>query len=196
MARLRDNPECVDQEASQIARTYDGLSSAIVPAMSHVPEMRRMSQSRPRVAILREQGVNGHIEMAHAFDHCGFEAIDVHMSDLMSGRQTLESFDVTNFTFSECVDGEGSSATLEVTYDESTGHVQVNHNAHQANCCAEFGLTATGSSAGQVSVVYEDSGMECNCICGFDLSYRLVGLPSGEWSVRVPDGLSGTVTVP
>ena len=103
---------------------------------------------------------------------------------------------MTNFTFSECVDGEGSSATLEVTYDESTGHVQVNHNAHQANCCAEFGLTATGSSAGQISVVYEDSGMECNCICGFDLSYRLVGLPSGEWSVRVPDGLSGTVTVP
>ena len=45
----------------------------------------------PRVAILREQGVNGQIEMAYAFDHCGFEAIDVHMSDLMSGRQTLES---------------------------------------------------------------------------------------------------------
>ncbi len=111
------------------------------------------------------------------------------------GSGSIEAFDVTNFTFSECGEGE-TTATLEVTYDESGGYVQVSHNAHQANCCAEFGLTATGSSAGQISVVYEDSGMECNCICGFDLSYRLVGLPSGEWSVRVPDGLSGTVTIP
>ena len=111
------------------------------------------------------------------------------------GSGSIESFDVTNFTFGECVDGE-TTTTLEVTYDESGGHVQVRHNAHQANCCAEFGLTATGSTAGQISVVYADSGMECNCICGFDLRYRLVGLPSGSWSVRVPDGLSASVTIP
>ena len=111
------------------------------------------------------------------------------------GGGSIASFEVTNFTFSECVDGE-TTTTLGVTYDESGGYVQVSHNAHQANCCAEFGLTATGSSAGQISVVYEDVGMECNCICSFDLRYQLVGLPSGEWSVRVPDGLSGTVTIP
>jgi phosphoribosylformylglycinamidine synthase len=47
---------------------------------------------RPRMAILREQGVNGQLEMAAAFDRAGFEAIDVHMSDLLSGRQSLDSF--------------------------------------------------------------------------------------------------------
>ena len=48
--------------------------------------------ARPRVAILREQGVNGHIEMAAAFDRAGFAAFDVHMTDVISGRTTLEGF--------------------------------------------------------------------------------------------------------
>ncbi len=51
-----------------------------------------MALTRPRVAILREQGVNSHMEMAWAFDAAGFEAVDVHMSDLLAGRQTLASF--------------------------------------------------------------------------------------------------------
>jgi phosphoribosylformylglycinamidine synthase len=46
----------------------------------------------PRIAILREQGVNSHVEMAAAFDRAGFNAIDVHMSDLLSGRQSLDTF--------------------------------------------------------------------------------------------------------
>ncbi len=121
MARLRDNPECVDQEALQITRTHDGLNSAVIPAMSQVPETRRVSQSRPRVAILREQGVNGHIEMAHAFDHCGFEAIDVHMSDLMSGRQTLESFDALaacgGFSYGDVL-GAGSGWARSILFND------------------------------------------------------------------------------
>src|SRR5256885_14893010 len=48
--------------------------------------------ARPRVAILREQGVTGQVEMAAAFDRAGFEALDVHMTDLLSGRRTLEGF--------------------------------------------------------------------------------------------------------
>src|SRR5690606_18187771 len=48
--------------------------------------------ARPRVAILREQGVNGQVEMAAAFDRAGFEAVDVHMSDLAPGRQRLDGF--------------------------------------------------------------------------------------------------------
>ncbi|MEG3194298.1 phosphoribosylformylglycinamidine synthase subunit PurQ, partial [Lysobacter sp. D1-1-M9] len=48
--------------------------------------------ARPKVAILREQGVNGHVEMAAAFDRAGFEAFDVHMSDLIAGRTTLDGF--------------------------------------------------------------------------------------------------------
>jgi hypothetical protein len=50
---------------------------------------------RPKVAILREQGVNGQIEMAAAFDKAGFEAIDVHMSDILTGRLSLSAFSGT-----------------------------------------------------------------------------------------------------
>src|SRR2546421_5376633 len=46
----------------------------------------------PRIAVLREQGVNGQVEMAAAFDRAGFEAVDVHMTDLLAGRQTLAGF--------------------------------------------------------------------------------------------------------
>ena len=49
-------------------------------------------QSRPRVAILREQGVNSHVEMAYAFGEAGFEAFDVHMTDLQAGRADLADF--------------------------------------------------------------------------------------------------------
>ena len=52
----------------------------------------RLSGARPRVAILREQGVNGQLEMAAAFDKAGFEAVDVHMTDVISGRVGLEGF--------------------------------------------------------------------------------------------------------
>jgi len=48
--------------------------------------------ARPRVAILREQGVNSHLETAYAFDRAGFDAYDVHMSDLLAGRATLADF--------------------------------------------------------------------------------------------------------
>ena len=51
-----------------------------------------LSLGRPRVAILREQGVNGHRELAAAFDRAGFEAVDIHMTDLLEGRRTLEPF--------------------------------------------------------------------------------------------------------
>ena len=93
MARLRDHPDCVDQEAQQIVTASDGLAAVQVPNMAHIPVKRRQHSARPKVAILREQGVNGHLEMAYAFDHCGFEAVDVHMSDLISGRQDLSRFE-------------------------------------------------------------------------------------------------------
>ena len=55
---------------------------------------RRTSEKawKPKVAVLREQGVNSHVEMAAAFDRAGFAAIDVHMSDLMAGRYNLNDF--------------------------------------------------------------------------------------------------------
>lgn len=94
MQRLRDNPECADEEKSVIANLDDpGLSPHVSfdPQSSLVAPMLG-SGERPRVAILREQGVNGHVEMAAAFTAAGFAAIDVHMSDIIAGDLGLEDF--------------------------------------------------------------------------------------------------------
>jgi phosphoribosylformylglycinamidine synthase len=92
--RLRDNPECADQElASQLSWDGPGMKPEVtftIDTASHPAP--HFHQARPAVAILREQGVNGHMEMAAAFDQAGFRSVDVHMSDLFSGRQCLEDF--------------------------------------------------------------------------------------------------------
>lgn len=91
---LRDNPECAKQELETILDASDtGLSVnlAFDPANNiSLPFIN--SGVRPSVAILREQGVNGHMEMAAAFDRAGFDSIDVHMTDLICGRLTLDTF--------------------------------------------------------------------------------------------------------
>jgi len=91
---LRDNSECAQQEYDQIARADDpGFS----PKLSFDPQENIAapminSGARPKVMVLREQGVNGHIEMAGAFHKAGFNPIDVHMSDILSGDVTLNGF--------------------------------------------------------------------------------------------------------
>ena len=100
MQRLRDNPQCADEESSSILDTSDpGLSYKLAfdPSTNIVPLAASLStrfslKSKPRVAVLREQGVNGHAEMAFAFMIAGFSAVDVHMSDLLSGRVSLSTF--------------------------------------------------------------------------------------------------------
>ncbi|SFH87175.1 phosphoribosylformylglycinamidine synthase [Pseudomonas guineae] len=92
--RLRDNVDCADQE-------FDGLLEEDNPGLSvklgfdvnqdiSAPYIRK--GVRPQIAVLREQGVNGQVEMAAAFDRAGFNAIDVHMSDILSGRVSLDAF--------------------------------------------------------------------------------------------------------
>ena len=90
MQKLRDNPECAQEEYDRILDAGDpGLSVQL----SFDPRQAvAYAGARPRIAILREQGVNGQVEMAAAFDRAGFDAVDVHMSDLIAGRLTLESF--------------------------------------------------------------------------------------------------------
>jgi len=91
MQSLRDNPDCAGEE-------YEGLTDASDPGMSfhlsydpgNPPSV--VASRRPRMAILREQGINGQVEMAAAFDTAGFESVDVHMTDLLSGRLTLDGF--------------------------------------------------------------------------------------------------------
>src|SRR5690606_7507414 len=94
MQRLRDNPEAADQERAAVSRfeapglqpllTFDPAEDIAAPYVN--------AGARPKVAILREQGVNGQVEMAVAFDRAGFAAVDVHMSDLVAGRATLEDY--------------------------------------------------------------------------------------------------------
>jgi phosphoribosylformylglycinamidine synthase len=89
----RDNPACADSEHAaaglpedpgmHVALTFDPLDNVAAPFLN---------LSKPKVAILREQGVNSHVEMAYAFTQAGFEAYDVHMTDLQSGRAKLADF--------------------------------------------------------------------------------------------------------
>ncbi len=94
MQRLRDDPACADEERRNILDSCDPGLRAVLgfdPADDiAAPFIAR--GAKPRVAILREQGVNGQIEMAAAFAYAGFEAHDVHMSDLAAGRVQLRDF--------------------------------------------------------------------------------------------------------
>jgi phosphoribosylformylglycinamidine synthase len=92
MASLRDNPQCAAEEyAGRLDETNLGLSNAKATfnVQDNISAPMINSGVRPKVAILREQGVNGEVEMAAAFDTAGFTAVDVHMSDLLSGRIDL-----------------------------------------------------------------------------------------------------------
>ena len=94
MQALRDNPECAGEEFERIADSTDpgiqvklGFDPGENPAAPMIA-----SGIRPLMAILREQGVNGQIEMANAFHRAGFDCIDVHMSDIIDGRVVLDGF--------------------------------------------------------------------------------------------------------
>ena len=115
MQALRDEPECAREAFDALlddadpglgasltfpygrAVTGSGSGGAAIGGENAEPpaparRTRARASRRPRVAILREQGVNGHRELAAAFDRAGFEAVDVHMTDLVEGRRSLEHF--------------------------------------------------------------------------------------------------------
>ena len=94
MQRLRDDPECAQEEFDRISDAADpGLSAKLTyDPRADVAAPLVARGARPQIAILREQGVNGHVEMAAAFDRAGFTAIDVHMSDVLGGRVRLDAF--------------------------------------------------------------------------------------------------------
>jgi phosphoribosylformylglycinamidine synthase len=92
ICQQRDNTACADQEHAAAGDVNDpGMHVHLTfdPAEKLAPALLK---SRPRVAVLREQGVNSHVEMAYAFTEAGFEASDVHMTDLQSGRTNLSDF--------------------------------------------------------------------------------------------------------
>jgi len=89
---LRDDPHCAGEEFARIAQADPGLSVQL--SFDHNDDIAAplVELGRPRVAILREQGVNGQVEMAASFNKAGLECVDVHMSDILEGRVTLDGF--------------------------------------------------------------------------------------------------------
>ncbi|MBQ4864356.1 phosphoribosylformylglycinamidine synthase [Pseudoalteromonas sp. MMG013] len=94
MQALRDNPECAKQEFDAKFDAKDpGLNVKLSFDLNEdIAAPYIATGAKPQMAILREQGVNSHIEMAAAFNRAGFAAVDVHMSDILEGRLTLEQF--------------------------------------------------------------------------------------------------------
>ena len=92
ISRLRDDPACADEELALLTERDDlGLTAQVPEALLkplHWPAL--ILGARPRVAVLREQGVNGHLEMAHAFMLAGFQVLDLHMSDLIEAGHVLD----------------------------------------------------------------------------------------------------------
>ncbi|POA32249.1 MULTISPECIES: phosphoribosylformylglycinamidine synthase [unclassified Pseudomonas] len=92
--RLRDNADCAEQEFDVLLEEDNpGLSVKLSYDVNQDVAAPYIKKGiRPQVAVLREQGVNGQVEMAAAFDRAGFNAIDVHMSDILAGRVDLNEF--------------------------------------------------------------------------------------------------------
>jgi phosphoribosylformylglycinamidine synthase len=98
ICQQRDNPRCADAEHQAVGMATDPGMHVYLPPPLHTllsaaePMSAAVLTRRPKVAVLREQGVNSHLEMAYAFTEAGFEAYDVHMTDLQSGRASLKDF--------------------------------------------------------------------------------------------------------
>jgi phosphoribosylformylglycinamidine synthase len=119
MQALRDNPDCAQQEYDNgLDETDPGMTFAVTydPDAAVGLQMRQ----KPRMAILREQGVNGHAEMAAAFALAGFESVDVHMTDLLGGRADLADFSGVvacgGFSYGDVL-GAGSGWARSVLYN-------------------------------------------------------------------------------
>jgi len=94
MQALRDNPKCADQEFAAKSDNNDiGLNVDLTfDVQEDIAAPYILKGAKPKMAILREQGVNSHVEMAAAFDRAGFEATDIHMSDILTGRAVLDEY--------------------------------------------------------------------------------------------------------
>jgi len=92
IARLRDNPACAEAEHEAAGREDDPGLHVHLAGRQFAAEAPAIVGARPKVAILREQGVNSHVELSYAMDRAGFDTYDVHMTDLQAGRARLDMF--------------------------------------------------------------------------------------------------------
>jgi phosphoribosylformylglycinamidine synthase len=123
MASLRDDPECAQEEfehAADPGRSGLSVSLGFDPS-EDIAAPYIASGVRPRVAVLREQGVNSHVEMAAAFDRAGFDAFDVHMTDLIERRVSLETFNALvacgGFSYGDVL-GAGGGWARSILFNE------------------------------------------------------------------------------
>jgi phosphoribosylformylglycinamidine synthase len=119
---LRDNPACASEEFAMLDdANRPGLSVRVPFDLMERVNAPFVHTARPRVAVLREQGVNGHVEMGAVFDRAGFAAVDVPMSDLLSGRAHLKDFiglaACGGFSYGDVL-GAGSGWAKTVLYNE------------------------------------------------------------------------------
>lgn len=124
MQWLRDNPECADSEFALLKDNQRSQLFVDVPfnVREDIAAPFIHTKIKPKVAILREQGVNGHLEMAAAFTRAGFEAIDVHMSDLLAKRMSLEDMQILatcgGFSYGDVL-GAGSGWAKSVLFNSA-----------------------------------------------------------------------------
>ncbi len=127
MQRLRDNPECADEEQAarrgeRNVRLFAGLS--FDPGEDVAAPL--IAGAKPKVAVLREQGVNGQVEMAAAFDRAGFAPVDVHMSELVEGDATLDGYKgivaCGGFSYGDVL-GAGGGWANSIRFNERTRKV-------------------------------------------------------------------------
>ncbi len=121
MQAMRDNPECALEEFSLIS---DDLDPGISPQFNfEIPQTFAIKKTKPKIAILREQGVNGHVEMAAAFSRAGFEAHDVHMSDIIQDRKSLNDFSALvacgGFSYGDVL-GAGAGWAKSILFNRKT----------------------------------------------------------------------------
>ncbi len=125
LRRLRDDPECAEEElAAQTAADDPGLAVSLgFDPEEDIAAPYIARGERPRIAILREQGVNSQIETAAMFGHAGFDPVDVHMTDLLGGRRTLRDFKglvaCGGFSYGDVL-GAGEGWAKSILYHERT----------------------------------------------------------------------------
>jgi len=131
IAQQRDNPVCADAEHAAAGAENDPGMHVYMPnqTLALVESAQAATKtgapailaSRPKVAVLREQGVNSHVEMAYAFTEAGFEAYDVHMTDLQTGRAKLQDFKGVvacgGFSYGDTL-GAGIGWARSITFNE------------------------------------------------------------------------------
>lgn len=114
---LRDNPACAVQEFNNIK---DDVDPGLSPSLTFDLNSNEYAY-RPKAAIFREQGVNGQVEMAAAFDRAGFESVDVHLNDIIGGRFSLKDFSVLavcgGFSYGDVL-GAGEGWAKSILYNQ------------------------------------------------------------------------------